>query len=209
MKPNKSEFIIPKHILLPLRSVCQYLALSPVWLWDSLPPAKAWKALNGKNWTLQAAAVGREGNEVSCAICIPPGFLTSISKRKWGRDFLPWFLLSPAIVGAEKEHKNTCKDRSRRKIGLIIMVLMMKLVLWFNSWTWDWLPATSGVESISCLLGKSCYRLTECNYKADTLPGLWIYFSESAKASSTVTDHNSHLWMGHEAGFIGKMWLYK
>lgn len=32
---NKSKFIIPKPISLPFRSVCQCLALSPPWLWDS------------------------------------------------------------------------------------------------------------------------------------------------------------------------------
>lgn len=153
----------------------------------------------------QAAAAGSEGNEVSCAICIPPGLLTSISKRKWGKRFPPVIPIEPSycegIVGAEKEHKNTCKDRPRRKIRLIIMVLIRKFVLWFNSWTWDWLPVTSGVGFISCLLGKSYYRPTECNYKAATLPGLWIYFSEGAKTSFTVTDHDSHLLDGTRGRF--------
>lgn len=69
---NKSKFITPKHISLPSRSVCQYLALAPVWDCPSSQGLESFK------WEVTehcpAAAVGSEGNEVSCAICIPLGF---------------------------------------------------------------------------------------------------------------------------------------
>lgn len=136
---NKPEFIIPKHILLPFRSVCQYLALSPVWLWDS-PFSQGLESFKwGVTEPCQAAAVGSEGNEVLCHL-YSPGVLTSISNTKWGRDFLLWVLLSPAIVSGlwelKKSIKNTCKDRSMRKkkkIRLIIVLLIMKFALWLNS----------------------------------------------------------------------------
>lgn len=71
-------------------------------------------------------------------------------KEKASKRFPPVIPIEPSycegIVGAEKEHKNTCKDRARRKRGLMVMVLMMEFVLWFNSYL-GLTPVTSGGNS--------------------------------------------------------------
>lgn len=157
----------------------------------------------GSNWALPSCCCGEGGKWGFVCHLYSPGFLTWLSKRKRARDFLLWFLLSPAIVKGLRELKKSIKIPVRTEPWG-----KEPWWLWCSWWslffgltaTWDW-PCHIWGEFISCLLGKSYYRSTECNCKADTSPGLWICFSQSARASFTVTDHHSHLLDGTRGRF--------
>lgn len=95
----------------------------------------------GSNWALPSCCCGEWGKWGFVCHLYSPGFLTWLSKRKRARDFLLWFLLSPAIVKGLWELKKSIKIPVRTEPGE-----KEGLWLWCSWWslffgltaTWDW-----------------------------------------------------------------------